>query len=266
MSKGSGEAHEAGLGGYYMGSVQGTRVGAQAADIDDGAYATSAKLWERRLDAIESAVKDDSKGITPVTLRHVLEGNFHADCCIVDENIDTAETPGSRRHHPLDCLSVGDVGEESKGCAPLRDDLTHNALRFFMVRASVHDHSGAGRCKFNGDCATDVSSGPSHDGDAPRKLLGVHGAPPESFGAGHAYGAASVRATPGSERHKEASYYRETTWTLVRYALAVGPRTEFGGFAGGIIGHVNFALMARRRTNHGQNVASENLLVTENTF
>jgi hypothetical protein len=40
MSESAGEAHETRLGGHHMGSV----VGAQTADIDDGADSIGAKL------------------------------------------------------------------------------------------------------------------------------------------------------------------------------------------------------------------------------
>src|ERR1700758_657278 len=107
MSESSGEAHETRLGGHHVGSVWGARVGAKPADIDHGADSPRAKLWEGGLGAIESAVKNDSQDIMPITLRHIFERHFHAECSVVDQNIDTAETLGGRCHHPLDCASVG---------------------------------------------------------------------------------------------------------------------------------------------------------------
>jgi hypothetical protein len=174
MSESSGKTHETGFGGHDMGSVQRAGVGAQAADIDDGAHSTGTKLGESGFGAIKRAVQDDRQDITPVTLRHILEGNFQAERCVVDENIDTAETLGSRRHHPVDSVRVGDVSQDRKGSAPTCGDLPDNALRFFMVRAAIDDHGGASRRKFKGDRATDVSTGSSNDRHSPRKLLGVH--------------------------------------------------------------------------------------------
>jgi hypothetical protein len=174
MSQSSGEAHETCLGGHHMGSVLGSRVGAQSADIDDGADPTRAKLWEGGLGAIESAVKNDSQDIMPITERHISERHFHAECSIVDQNIDTAEMLGGGCHHPLDSADVGDIRQERKGSSPLGDDVAHNRLRLFVVRARVNYDRGASRRQFKGDCTTDVSPGASDDGDAPPKLLGVH--------------------------------------------------------------------------------------------
>ena len=101
-----------------MGSASGARVGAQVADIDGGADSTRAKLWEGGLSAIESAVKNDSQDTMPITLRHILERHFRAECSVVDQNIETAETLGGRRHHPLDCMRVGDIRQERKGSSP----------------------------------------------------------------------------------------------------------------------------------------------------
>jgi hypothetical protein len=174
MSESPGEAHKPRLGGHHMGSVQGASVGAQAADIDDCADSTRAKLWEGGLDAIESAVKDDSQNITPIALRHILERHFYTEGRVVDENIDAAEMLRGRCHHPVDCAGVGDIRQERKGSSPQGNDVAHDTLRLFVVRARVDDYRGASCCQFEGDRATDVSPGASDDGDAPRQLLGLH--------------------------------------------------------------------------------------------
>jgi hypothetical protein len=62
----------------------------------------------------------------------------------------------------------------------------------------------------------------------------------------------------------EASYYPKAAWVLVRYDLAVGPRTEFGGIAGGIIDHVNFRVNgAEKDQSRSKTSRVKNLLSTE---
>ena len=82
--------------------------------------------------------------------------------------------------------------------------LVMGEARFTGPKTVEVELNSGGTRQFKGDRATDVSSGSGNDGDAPRKLLTVHRGLLASFWRlpGHAYGAALVRATPGSERPK----------------------------------------------------------------
>src|SRR5207247_8672394 len=99
----------------------------------------------RGLDAMERAVEDYAENLAPVAEAHLLEPLLAAQRGVVDENIDAAEALDRGRHHRLDSLGVGDVGQARERPAAFAFDLTHHRLDFFALRPRLAHDGGAGR-------------------------------------------------------------------------------------------------------------------------
>src|SRR6266700_8279408 len=120
---------------------------------------------------MERAVEDYAENLAPIAEAHLLEPLLAAQRGVVDENIDAAEALDRGRHHRLDRLGVGDVGQARERPAAFAFDLMHYRLDFVAVRARVDDDRGAGRGQLEGNGAADVASGPVTTATRPESWL-----------------------------------------------------------------------------------------------
>jgi hypothetical protein len=99
--------------------------------IDDGAG------------AIEGSIEDDTAHALPVFQGHLREGLMGTNRSIVDEDVDAAKFRQGARHHTIDLLFLGDIGEQRQGLATAGTDLLGDRVSLSFVSAGVDDDVGS---------------------------------------------------------------------------------------------------------------------------
>src|SRR5437660_11680929 len=78
--------------------------------------------------AIESPVEDNATHLLPVLQSQFRERLMGTNRGIIDKDVDTAKFRQGARHHIIDLLSLGDIGQQRQGLAAASTDLLSDCV------------------------------------------------------------------------------------------------------------------------------------------